>query len=509
MDSPSLGGEAHDPLIGEMIGRYRVEKKIGQGGMGSVYELLQPAIHKRMALKLLHEEYASREEIVKRFFDEARAVNLIGHPSIVDITDFSHLPDGRPFIIMEFLQGESLEDYLSDKGALGEAETLDILKQICSALGAAHSKHIVHRDLKPENIFLVRHPHQPMRVKVLDFGIAKLRDKGTHGAKNETQTGVVLGTPTYMSPEQAQGNTTDADHRTDIYSLGAMLFQMLTGAPPFAGKTFASLIFKHISEAPPKVGASRPDIAPAWTTIVDTALSKSPEDRYQSMQALLDDAQEAVPQAPLAATNIKLEPAPPTPAAASVTLEEHTKKSPPLVPLIAAVALLGGAGAWFATRGGASSDVEPKQGPTVVSISSEIDAGETATRTEKLAEPQAQPTTAVTSDASTVAIVPPDAAVPVAEPATEEPTEATPTASEEATSNRPRARGKATLTVLSNHWAYVSLDGKQIGTTPIQNLSVPSGSHKLKLKNGSTGETKTYRLQLKKSTAKKLRHDWP
>tara|TARA_R110002096_G_scaffold436051_2_gene666270 strand:- start:9774 stop:11228 length:1455 start_codon:yes stop_codon:yes gene_type:complete len=484
MDENDFEGEVVDPLIGTMIGRYRVERKIGQGGMGAVYELLQPAIHKRMALKLLHEEYAGREEIVQRFFDEARAVNLIGHPSIVDITDFGQLPDGRPFIIMEFLKGESLEEYLTEKGALSEGEVLEILRPICSALAAAHSKHIVHRDLKPENIFLVRHPHQPMRVKVLDFGIAKLRGTDSE-AVNQTQTGVVLGTPTYMSPEQAQGNTLEADHRTDIYSLGVMLFEMLSGSPPFHGKNFASLIFKHISEAPPKLGDSRQDVAPAWSEIVDKALAKAPEDRYQSVQALLDDATLAT--APPAAPET-------TAAASSDGFAQLPAKRSPMLLMLVPLILVIGVGAWWIGQRGASGQQGNLDGPGLVA-SSTADAALVPLATGVVDAGPIDASAIVAAMPMDAAVAKPDAEVaitPESKPETDE----------------PRNRGKGQLHVtVPGSWGIVYLDGKSLGQTPVRR-SIPAGSHKVVIENEPLGKRKTHRFVLKKGKTHSIRERW-
>jgi serine/threonine protein kinase len=208
------------------IGPYRVIRQLGKGGMGVVYEAVHDAIERRVAIKVLHPEYAKDRETAARFFNEARAVNRIEHPSLVQISDYGHTGEGTAYLIMEFLRGESLADRLDRLRAAGQrlavTEVVRITWQIADALRAAHAKQIVHRDLKPGNLMLVRDPIAPggERVKVLDFGIAKLMENGTR----RTSTGAVMGTPLYMSPEQCRG-AGEVDERSDVYSLGAMLYE--------------------------------------------------------------------------------------------------------------------------------------------------------------------------------------------------------------------------------------------------------------------------------------------
>ena len=216
---------------GTWVGEYQIESKLGQGGMASVYAGTQPVIGKKVAVKVMSRQLCLDPVQVERFIQEARAVNQIGHPNIVDVFAFGALPDGRSYFVMEWLQGETLAARLR-RGWLTVPEAVAIMFQICDGLAAAHDKGIVHRDLKPENIFLVPVRNRRMLVKVLDFGIAKLL--GRRDARiDRTADGSTPGTPSYMSPEQAKGK--DVDHRSDIYALGVCAFEMLCGRLPFVG----------------------------------------------------------------------------------------------------------------------------------------------------------------------------------------------------------------------------------------------------------------------------------
>jgi len=269
-------------LVRGVVGAYRLVGALGQGSMGRVYEACHEVLGRRVAMKVLLPEVAANAEAVGRFIDEARAVNAIRHPGIVDVTDFGEI-DGRPYYIMELLEGETLAERLVRLGRLDLSEALDVTLQISAALAAVHERGVVHRDLKPENIFICSGPDQPDQVKVLDFGVAKLIAPGPGGRR--TRTGVVLGTPLYMSPEQCLGSAT-LDHRSDVYAVGLLLYEMLTGAPPFDRENAAALLVAHVYEQPPAPRRLAPTIPPAVEAVILRALAKDPADRVSDMRAL-------------------------------------------------------------------------------------------------------------------------------------------------------------------------------------------------------------------------------
>lgn len=267
-------------LEGTQVGAYRILQRIGAGGMGEVWLAEHAMLGRRAAVKVLLPEFSMKQEIVTRFFNEARAATAIADPGIVQIFDFGHHVDGTAYIVMELLDGEPLDKRLARNGALPVTDALRIMRMVASSLGAAHARGIVHRDLKPENIFLVRDPEVPggERAKILDFGIAKL---ASADGGSKTQTSAVMGTPTYMSPEQCRG-AGHVDQRSDVYALGCMLFALLVGRPPFDAEGIGEIIAMHLREPPPMPSQLRPGIPPEVDQLVLRCLAKDPNQRFAS-----------------------------------------------------------------------------------------------------------------------------------------------------------------------------------------------------------------------------------
>ena len=269
-----------------VVGPYRIIRKLGQGGMGSVYEALHQTLGRHVAIKVLHPEVARNEEFALRFANEARASNIVDHPDVVQITDHGSLPDGIPYIVMEYLKGESLGHRIEHLGGpMNPSEVTYIALQVADVLAAAHIKGIIHRDLKPENVMLLPDAATATgeRAKVLDFGIAKLIEANNQ-ASVQTRATELLGTPNYMSPEQCRG-AKGVDEKTDVYALGVMMFEMLVGRPPFVGTALGELMAKHMYEPAPKVAACNPQVPEVLANLVDVLLDKDKEKR-PSMAAL-------------------------------------------------------------------------------------------------------------------------------------------------------------------------------------------------------------------------------
>ena len=402
-------------LIGQSIGAYRIARKLGEGGMGAVYVAEHALLGRAAAIKVLHPAMSSNDEVVMRFFNEAKAVTQIADPGIVSVFDFGFHTDRSAYIVMEMLEGAPMDKRLAKIGRFDLVTGLRLARMMCSALAAAHAKGVVHRDLKPENIFLVGDPAVTggERAKILDFGIAKLQ--GDDPGKLKTRTGMLIGTPVYMSPEQCRG-ASDIDHRSDIYSLGCVLFTMLTGAPPFEGECTGDLIVAHLREPAPLASSRLPGMPAPVDQILARCLAKSAADRFASMHEL-GQAIDEVERRLVAAGTPTIALAKPLAGRATVVLSPTTMggasgqamTSPPLrarrgrsfaLALLAVGAI--GAGAVMMIRGAGSGDSDD---PAASSASQDSADSVRAGRAE---EPPA-----VTRDAG-VALAPVDAAADAA-----------------------------------------------------------------------------------------------
>ena len=282
--------------LGQTVGNYSVVAKLGEGGMGAVFLAEHPVIGRKAALKVIHAQHARNPDVVARFVNEATAINRICHQHIVEVTDFGRTQGGDFYFAMEYLEGQVLSDLIAREAPFEPARALAIAAQIADALAASHAHGVIHRDLKPENVFIIARGEDAAFVKVLDFGLAKLVDGG--GAPtHETRTGVVMGTPYYMSPEQCEGRG-ELDQRADIYSLGVVLFEMLTGHLPFGGNAYGEVLMKHLTMQPPAARSLVPTLPESLDAILQRALAKRPDDRFATMELFRGALLEPVDQAP-------------------------------------------------------------------------------------------------------------------------------------------------------------------------------------------------------------------
>ncbi len=294
IESPAMlhaisGASYREYKVGEDLGQYELKELLGQGGMGTVFMAEHKLLGRRVAIKILLPEFADQLGIVHRFFKEAQAVNRIGHPNIIDIMDCVEGVDHLPYLVMELLEGESLQAVIQARAPMSPGEVVSLGRQICDALSAVHAKGIVHRDLKPENLFVTQQTDGTFKVKLLDFGIAKFMAADDSFLK--TLTGEPIGTPEYMAPEQIEG--VSMDHRIDIYAMGVMFTEMLTGKPTFEAAQIGQLLFHHLNTEPEppsvrRVAMGADPVPKALEDAILSCLAKDPDQRVQSMSQLVE-----------------------------------------------------------------------------------------------------------------------------------------------------------------------------------------------------------------------------
>ena len=340
-------------MIGQVVGTYRIVSQLGAGGMGAVWLAEHTLLGRRVAIKFLHAEVSQNPAIVERFFAEARAATRIADPGIVVVYDFGWHTDHSAYIVMEHLGGESVATRLR-AGRFAVIDAVRVVQQSSMAMAVAHASGIIHRDLKPDNIFLVPDPAVTggERVKILDFGIAKLVGD-EHGNPTRTRTGAIMGTPTYMSPEQCRG-AGDIDHRTDIYALGCVLFHLLCGRVPFVASTPGDMIAAHLRETPLPPSAFAPQVPLALDVIVMRCLRKAASDRYQTMTELVRELGAAMGSLSLVPTIPPIRAAP-RPSAATTSSPAFTGGEPPAYPHGAQLST-------FASSAGESLVSRPRRG---------------------------------------------------------------------------------------------------------------------------------------------------
>jgi|GEM_PF-1795008 len=452
-------GDPADPLVGTTVGSFRIIRRVGQGGMGSVYLAQHPAIGSRVAVKFIHESAAANPEAVRRFFAEARVTNMVGHESIVNIIDLAEVR-GRFYIVMEFLDGITLGAAIK-QGPLAVSDAVRIVRDLCEALQAAHSQGIVHRDLKPDNVFLVPRTGRPPLVKIVDFGIAKLREDH---AGDATAPGELMGTPRYMSPEQCDGKLVDG--RSDQYALGLIAYELLTGAPAVNGSTMMAIIRSHTELTPTPPHVIRPDVGPLVSKVVMRALAKKPDDRFTDltdMSGALQDAMEGI--------------------GAQVALE--TRANVPVVEV--EIPVKAGRGRTVMAMVMAAAVVA---GFAVVAMT----GGTVNTPPEAAPPPPAPPPPAPVVTPEEPKVVEP---VRAPEPVQPEPKAPAP----EVTARKEKVRAPlamGSVSLQSKPWARVIVDGKDTGKfTPLANLALSAGTHEITLVNDKVQKRATFKVTVR------------
>ncbi len=331
---------AADPYVGrEIANQFRILEKIGSGGMGSVYKAEQPDMRRFVAVKILHPRYLSRPDLVSRFRREARAMSHLQHPNTAKVYLYGQLEDGACYFVMEHLAGKNLAQTVRAEGPMTPERAIAIMSQACGALAEAHAQGIVHRDLKPENIFLTNLGGITDYAKVLDFGLAKVTEREMRpGSLILTQEGMVFGTPEFMSPEQARGEKLDG--RSDIYSLGVIMYELLTGKLPFDASQPMEFIQRHIKEPPIPLAVRAPnrDFPPGLWEVLQKSLAKRPEDRYASAnelgQALRDVIARPRSTPPPPSSDYATSPAPPSQQTPGFTPQAISQQSPAQAPVM-------------------------------------------------------------------------------------------------------------------------------------------------------------------------------